>query len=155
MNVNDYLIDPVNRDWGNLLDDWKWMLPNEFTPWLVNRCGDVFMVMSDGSVHMLDVGAGRLDRMADDQNDFCTKIDEGQNTDEWLLISLVDSLTESGVSINEDECYSFITFPGLGGKYEKENVKVEDLSVHYSVSGQIFEQIKDLPDGAQIKFNIE
>ncbi|MDQ8183895.1 T6SS immunity protein Tdi1 domain-containing protein [Pelagicoccus sp. SDUM812005] len=155
MNVNDYLIDPANRDWNDLLDDWKWILPNKFTPWLVNRFGDIFMVLSDGTVHMLDVGAGRLDLLANDRNDFCTKLDEDQNADEWLLISLVDSLTENGMKLNEDECYSFITQPGLGGEYEKENVKVYDISVHYAVTGQIFEQIKDIPDGTKITFNYE
>ncbi|MDB4265368.1 DUF1851 domain-containing protein [bacterium] len=155
MNVNDYLIDPANRDWLDLLADWKWMLPNKFTPWLVNRFGDIFMVLEDGTVHMLGVGAGRLEQMAKNRNDFCLKMDEDQNSEEWLLISLVDSLTESGMHLEGGECYSFVTLPGLGGKYEKENVKIYDLSVHYAVSGQIFEKIKDIPDGTKIKFDVK
>lgn len=49
----------------------------------------------------------------------------------------------------------FITPPGLGGTYEPENVKVYDLSVHYAVTGQMFEAVKDLPDGTKFKFEIK
>ena len=56
MNVNDYLIDQTGLDWAELLSDWHWLLPEDFTLWLVNRFGDLFIGLGDGSVQMLDCG---------------------------------------------------------------------------------------------------
>jgi hypothetical protein len=68
MDINDYLIDQTEKDWGALLRDWVPPLPSSFTLWLVNRFGDAFVVSDDdGSVHMLDVGGGTLARVADNR----------------------------------------------------------------------------------------
>ena len=154
MNINDYLIDQSQIDWKEMLSDWFWLLPKEFTPWLVNRFGDIFIVYPDETVHLFDTGAGLITKVAESRDHFCELIDQDSNANDWLMIPLVDSLVEQGIKLNRDECYSFITPPGLSGKYEPENVKVYDLSVHYSVTGQIFEKIKDIPDGTKLKFEI-
>lgn len=39
------------------LRDWAWLLPSTLTVWLINRFGDLFVVLDDGTVHMLDVGS--------------------------------------------------------------------------------------------------
>jgi len=155
MNVNDYLIDHTGIDWKEMLSDWFWLLPNQFTPWLVNRFGDIFFVCSDDTVHLLDTGTGQATKVAENRNHFCELIDKENNANEWLLIPLIDSLVEAGKKLIKNQCYSFITFPGLGGQYVPENVEVCDLSVHYSVSGQIFEKIKDIPDETKVQFEIK
>ena len=58
MNINDYLIDQRSKNWPQLLSGWGGTIPEAFTLWLVNRFGDAFLVVDDGSVHMLDAGAG-------------------------------------------------------------------------------------------------
>ena len=153
MDINDYLIDPSGIDWKEMLSDWFWLLPDHFTPWLVNRFGDIFLVYEDGSVHLFDTGSAQISKLADNRDHFCDLIDANANN--WLMIPLVDVLVEKGMKLKNRECYSFITPPGLSGKYEPENVKVYDMSVHYSVHGQIFEKVKDLPDGTQFKFEIK
>ena len=65
MDVTDYLIDQQGIEWPTLLRDWSPLLPESFTLWLVNRFGDSFVVFDDGSVNMLDIGAGLLERLAD------------------------------------------------------------------------------------------
>src|SRR4051812_19966820 len=64
MSVHDYLIDHEGFDWPGLLSGWSWLLPPEFAVWLVNRFGDLFLVPPDGTVLMLDVGAGTLTKLA-------------------------------------------------------------------------------------------
>ena len=154
MDVHDYLIDQEGHDWSELLSDWGWLLPQEFTLWLVNRFGDLFLVLDDGSVHMLDVGSGTLERLADSRDAFADKIDESDNAAEWLMIPLVDACVSAGLTLGPGECYGFKHPPVLGGPYEVQNTEICDMAVHYSINGQTHHQIKDLPDGTQVNFKL-
>jgi hypothetical protein len=151
MNIHDYLIDQSGKDWSELLSGWTAVLPPPFTVWLVNRFGDVFAVFEDGSVHMLDVGTGVIQRLADNRDDFATQIDAGNNASNWLLIPLVDQCVAAGLTLSQDQCYGYKIPPILGGKYAVENVSPTNLSVHYSLLADIWRQTKDLPDGRRIK----
>src|ERR1700677_919723 len=144
MDLNDYLLDQDGVDWGRLLSDWSWVTPPSYTIWLANRFGDLFIVLDDGSVHMLDTGRGIIERLADDRDDFCKKIDDKERAESWLLISIVDDLVRTGKVLKAKTVYSFINPPGLGGKYDPQNFEVTDIAVHYAVFGQLLKKIKDL-----------
>jgi len=49
---------------ANLVVGWSTILPARFTVWLVNRFGDVFTIVADGPVYLLDIGAGTFKRVA-------------------------------------------------------------------------------------------
>jgi hypothetical protein len=151
MDVMDYLIDLEGKDWEELLSTWRFLLPNTFNVWLVNRVGDVFAVFEDGSVHMLDVGRGAIERVADDCDQFVTRIDEDDHADTWMMVSLVNACVKAGMKIGPNQCYGFKIPPMLGGTYEVENMEPTLLSVHYSLLGEICEQTKDLPRGTKVK----
>jgi len=107
MNVHDYLIDQSGKDWSELLSNWSDALPSSFTVWLVNRFGDVFVAFEDGSVHMLDVGIGVIERVADDRDHFATLLDTGDNADNWFMIPLVDKCVAAGLYLGNDQCYGY------------------------------------------------
>jgi hypothetical protein len=151
MSINDYLIDQAGKDWGELLSGWHEALPAEFTLWMVNRFGDLFIVREDKSVYILDVGIGQINRIADNRNHFSTLIDVGDNADNWLMIPLVDACVESGLTLGADQCYGYKVPPILGGEYDVSNAVPTDLSVHYSFLADIYRQTKDLPDGTPIR----
>jgi hypothetical protein len=152
MNINDYLVDQADKDWGVLLRDWMPPLPASFTLWLVNQFGDTFVVLEeDDSVHMLDVGSGTFARVADNRSHFADLLDDEDNAASWLLIPLVDACREAGLSLGGSQCYGFKVPPVLGGTYEVSNVEPTDLAVHYSFLADIYKQTKDLPDGTPIK----
>jgi hypothetical protein len=88
----------------NALSGWQWLLPTEFTVWLMNRFGDLFLILPDGSVHMLDIGAGSLTKLAESRDDFARIIDEDDNADDWLMIPLVDGLVATGVNLQPGQC---------------------------------------------------
>src|SRR4051812_19826724 len=89
MNVHDYLIAQAGLDWQSLLEEWHWLLPAQFRVWLLTRAGDLFIVVPDGSIHMLDVGAGTLQQVANDRDKFCVRIDEAGVANDWLMIPIV------------------------------------------------------------------
>jgi hypothetical protein len=154
MRVEDYLIDHQDFDWPTILADWAWLLPqDEFTIWLMNRYGDLFLVVEDGTVHMLNVGGGSLEVLAESRDEFCRRLDEGNNANEWLMIPLVDSLVKAGKVLESGRCYSFIIPPVLSGEYTVGNTATLPIAEHYGVNASIHDQIKDLPDGTQVRLH--
>jgi hypothetical protein len=157
MDINDYLLERGDSDWAALLADWHWILPQRFTLWLVNRYGDLFLVLPGGEVCMLDVGAGTLRRIADSQEHFDLQLRQGNNAAEWLMMPLVDACVAADLELPPAHCYGFKQPPALGGAYEVGNTEVLDLYAHYSNLGQLHAQIwETLPrsdadgaDGAQ------
>lgn len=150
MNISDYLIDQDGLEWGKLLAEWVPPLPPEFTVWMVNRFGDLIVLLEDGSLHYMDFSVNELRRIADSQDDFCIRIDQGDNADEWLMIPAVDACVAAGMQLEANQCYSFKIPAVLGGKYEIENIAPLDMEVNYSFLADIHRQIKDLPDGTKI-----
>lgn len=151
MRVDNYLIDHQEFDWSVLLADWAWLLPqNEFTIWLMNLYGDLFLVFEDETVHMLDVGNGSLEKLAESRDDFCRRLDKGNNANMWLMIPLVDKLVEAGKVLNSKHCYSFIIPPVLGGQYAVENTAILQVAENYGIYASIHNQLKDIPVGSRV-----
>lgn len=155
MSVDRYLIDHNDFDWTSLLRDWTWILPPSFTVWLMNRFGDLFLVLEDGSIHRLDVEGGTLRKVADSREQFARQVDEGSNADNWLMIPFVDRLVAQGLLLDREQVYSFVKPPVLGGNYASENVCVRTIASHLSFYGQFHRAINDLPDGANVVVRFE
>jgi len=139
INVNDYLLDQSGIDWSKTLAPWAWVLPSNFTLWLVNRFGDLFIVEGDGTISMLDVGAGSISKVAGDRDDFCIKIDQGNNANEWLMIPLVERMVAAGLQLHPGECYGFKLSPVLGGEYAMANIAVIPIWDYFGANGSIHE----------------
>jgi hypothetical protein len=151
MNLHDYLIDQSGNDWVALLKGWGSVLPASFTLWIVNRFGDLIIVLDDRSVHMLDLGSGQLSRLADSRDEFAKLLDIDDNANNWLMIPLVDQLVAAGMILTPERCYGFKVPPVLGGSYDLENVVTVPLIERYSLMADILRQIKDVPDGTPVK----
>ncbi len=154
MPVHDYLLDPAGFDWPALLAGLGRLLSRAVTVWLVNRFGEPFLVSDDGGVHVLDVDVGRVARLADSREQFCTRIDEAGNAADWLLIPLVDALVAAGVTLGPGQCYGFKVPTVLGGEYTAANVGVLPLAERLSQLADLHDQIKGLPDGATVELRV-
>lgn len=152
VDIHNYLIEQTGMDWSELLSDWAPPLPAEFTLWLVNRFGDVFAILEDGSVHFLDIGVGTLEHVADSKEHFAEKLDAEAN--DWLMIPLIDKCVSAGLVLQRGQCYRFKIPPFLGGSYDLDNIFVGDLREHYAFIADIYRQTKNLPNGAKVKLVI-
>jgi len=154
MDIEDYLISPEGLDFEKLFADWQVFLTENFSVWLINKFGDMFVIYDDKTIHMLDTGGATISQVAENQDDFISKLENSENASDWLLIDLVDEMKLRSAELGKNECFSFINPPILGGAYEPENIKASDIYVHYSVAGQIATQTKDLPEGTEININL-
>jgi hypothetical protein len=153
-SIHDYLIDHAGFDWPRLLADWAWLLPPGAAVWLDNRFGDLFLVMPGGSVHALDLGAGTLTKLSQSREDFCEKVVEEGNADQWLMVPLVDELVADGLVPGPGQCYGFKVPPLLGGAYAVENAAVLPVAEYLGFCGSLHRQVAAVPDGGHIVIDI-
>ncbi len=154
MNLNDYIIDQEGLDWSNLLSEWSWLLPTTLTPWIVNRLGDIVVVNEDNTVSFFDIGCGKLKPIADSKDHLSRLLDEDDNANQWLAIPLIDRLVDSGLVLKPQSVYGFKILPILDGSYEVDNFYVASIAEYYPFMGDIHGQIKDVPDGTQVRLKV-
>jgi hypothetical protein len=121
----------------------------------MNHYGDLFLILPDVSVHMLEIGAGPLTKLAESRDDFARLIDEDDNAKDWLMIPLVDRLVAMGVLLRPGECYSFLPPLVLGGDYTVDNTAVLPIAEHYGIYGSYHEQLRDVPDGTKLVIKVQ
>jgi len=154
MNLNNYLIDHNGFDWETLLKEWRWLLPPKFSVWLFTRAGDLFIELPEGSIHMLEVGAGELRRVAENREDARAKLEQPDVAADWLMIPVVDQLAASGCLPGPGQCYSYKMLPILGGNYSPEGRALLPVHEHFGAWGSLHRQVSTLPDGAQIRIEV-
>jgi Domain of unknown function (DUF1851) len=151
VSIDNYVIDHAGLDWPSLLQEWHWLLPPRSPVWLFTRAGDAFVERPDGSIHMLDVGAGQLHKVAASRNEAAAKIQEPEVAKDWLMIPVVDQLVASGSVLAAGQCYSFKMLPALGGSYGPEGRTVLPIREHFGGWGSMHRQLLDVPIGSQVR----
>ncbi len=151
----DLTIDFSQIDHQKLTEDWQWVLHPSMFPILISSIGDMFLQDNEGKIYWLNVGDGTLTLVAEDLDIFNKKLQNDDIANEWFMFDLVMSLKTSGLELTEGNLFSYKILPVLGGLYEPENFTLMDIERHFSFAGSIHEQIKDLPDGTSINFNIK
>ncbi len=151
MQLTDYLIDHAGQDFAAMLKAWHWLLPTTLIVWFVNRFGEFILVLDDGSIHHLDIGAGTLNRIANSRDHFCHLIDENGNANEWLMVPLVDECVASSLTLSPGQCYAFRVLPVFGGEFKIDNVMFSKLHGYVEFAGLVHEQIRNLPDGSSVE----
>jgi hypothetical protein len=153
-DLQKYLL-PVERgDWSELLSSWSELLPSDASPWLLSRFGELFMEQADNKIGMLQVSGFQYHIVAEHKQDFEEWLADPDKMAEWFLAPLVDRLVSVGKILPTENCYSFITPLGLGGQLTEDNVMMIPIKEHFIYFGEIFQQIKDLPDGAQVELKV-
>lgn len=145
MTIHDYVIDATGLDWSELLVHWHWLLPERYAVRMMTRFGDLFLELEDGSVHLFDVGRGKLHQVADDCDELADKLDTVENAESWLYSTLVDDLLDAGVACPDGHCYSFHRPPVLGGQHDVHNAYPLPIAQHYAFFAAIYHQIQDVP----------
>ncbi|MBR0938730.1 T6SS immunity protein Tdi1 domain-containing protein [Bradyrhizobium jicamae] len=131
---------------------WSDILPAECRVLGANLFADVFLADGAGAVYMLEVSTGSIARIAASEEEFRQGCVDDANG--WLLRPLVDRCRAAGLNLGASQCYAYTTLPLFGGKYEVDNIWMCSWRDWISFTGSVYEQTKDLPDGATIKINV-
>lgn len=140
-----------------VLADWEWLLDGAYTLWFVTKFGDAFLKRrDDGAISWLNTVEGTVERVAGDEQEFEKRCEQKEDFDTWFMPTIIDDSVPIGLTPGPNQCLSFKVPPKLGGQLLPDNLEVCDISVHFSIAGQLLRQIKDLPPGTKIgKVNIK
>lgn len=147
---NELTLNPDGIAFHELLNEWRWLVPETMVPVVVSALGDLFLCDYDNSIHWLDTGAGKLTRVATSPDQFKQLMVQPENANEWFQPTLIGDLIESGQRLDQGQCFSWDLPPGLGGEFAISNLRPTDLRIHFSMFGQLFRQTLGLPDATPI-----
>jgi hypothetical protein len=71
---------------------------------------------------------------------------------DWQMTRLVELATRSLGPLGEDRCYCLKIPAVLGGRYELSNFGIITHSELLAFTGDVAEQVNDVPDGATVRF---
>jgi len=157
ITIDDLTVNFDHLDQNKVLEDWQWLIGETKVPILLTAVGDAFLKDTvDGSVHFLIVGSAEVRPIASDVHEFRALLTDNEFVLDYFAVEAVMALEQAGVKLDPGKIYSLKVPAVLGGKYSLDNVTPVDIGVHFSLTGQIHNQVKDLPPGTKITgFQIE
>jgi hypothetical protein len=145
------LVAPVTKiNERDPLKTWRWLVGTRSEPLLLTALGDLFVTTAEGRVQLLDTYAGKLIDCSRSYQEWKTALQVQKNLGEWFLPELVIGIKARGIQLAEEQCYSPIRPPILGGQMTPDNFEATSWVVHINPMGQIHEQVSQLPEGTPI-----
>lgn len=136
------------------LECWQWRGVHGMTPWFTTLFGDVFL-LSGNAVCYLDIVDGTLAQPWPDQAAMQAELNTRPGQVTYLRVGLARAARDQAVALDPSQVYDFRHPPALGGAMDVSNMSAADFVTTLGMAGQIHEQIKDLPPGAQVNIVVE
>jgi len=138
-----------------LLLTWRWLVPESLEPIILTAMGDLFLLdPASGEIHWLDVASGELTVVASSGGELEELMREEGVAQNWFMPEAVTAMRKAGSVLGEHEVYSLEHPAILGGEFKLSNITPTNVYVHFNLHGQIHEQVKDLPEGAEISIDV-
>jgi hypothetical protein len=138
------LLDTIGTAWG-----FTGLVPRSILA--VNAFGNLLVEDVTGSVWRIRPEELSCERIASS----IIELDDRRKSDEfqtnWNMERLVSIATLEFGSLPKGRCFCLKIPAVLGGKYERDNLGTNSLLELISSSGDLASQIKDLPDGANVR----
>jgi Domain of unknown function (DUF1851) len=142
ITIDDLTVNFAHLDRDTLLEDWHWLIGPAKLPVLLTAIGDAFVQdTGTGAVSMLDTAAGELVPVAADADAFRALLGDREFVMGHFAVNAVMDLRAGGLELGEGQIYSWKVPPVLGGEYAFANAEATDISVHFSLTGQIHEKV--------------
>ena len=138
-------------DVERLLAEWRWLYSRSARLLARSAFGDLFMADESGIIWRLDVGVGKLEKVADSANAFHESLSNIHNREEWFAASEEDGFVAKGLIPNETQCIAFDTPLIFCAPGHTSKPYIADLYEHVSFLGEVNHQVVQLPDGSKVK----
>ncbi len=141
------IIQEIKDSWGWIgIDPVEVVGENDFGNLMIKDSGGKFWRLCPEDLYCEIVAHSQedLDQLSTDQ----------EFLEDWYMQALVNLSRENLGELNEGQKYCLVTPAPLGGEYAASNIKTAPLIELIRFSGDIANQIKDLPDGAQVRLQV-
>lgn len=142
MTLNNLTVSFSHLNRESILEDWEWLLKGKYLPILLSASGDAFVQhLQTNDVWWLDTGSAELNRVAESYEEFSQLLSDKEFVVECFAVQMIGDLIQAGKLLKSGQIYSLSIPFLLGGKYELSNIEPMDISVHFSVLGQVSRQV--------------
>jgi hypothetical protein len=151
ITLKELTVNFSHLDRSSLLTDWQWLIEEHRLPILITAMGNAFVQDTrDGAVSVLDPGEGKMREVAASVEAFQGLLSDREFVFSEFMVDDFISLQKAGKLLAQGQVFGYIKPPVLGGGFDVANLESTDIEIHFSLSGQIHRQVKDLPDGSPI-----
>ena len=141
------MFDTIRKSWG-----WIGLDPAEVMA--TNAFGNLIVRATDGAYWRICPEEWSCARVAATAEEFAALSGEEDFRTDWEMTRLVE-LARQQLGPLPEGWYYCLKLPGvIGGRYEAQNLGTISLDELISFSGDMAAQIKDVPEGGQVVFNI-
>jgi hypothetical protein len=141
------MLDTIRNAWG-----WIGLDPAEVVA--TNPFGNVIVRATDGAYWRICPEEWSCEQVARNEDDYTALSSEEEFRTDWEMARLVQLAREKLGPLPEGRCYCLKQPAVIGGSYEAANLETISLDELIAFSGDMAEQIKDVPDGGQIQIEI-
>jgi hypothetical protein len=131
------------------LESWSWLPIAGKQPVLATLFGDTFLQDAEG-YWFLDAAGGKLEKLASTKDELKAILSSAEGQDRYLLAGLAEAAEAKGLRLQPSEVFDFTKPPVLGGSFEVGNLSPNDFVVATNITGQIHDQVRNLPPGTKI-----
>ncbi len=144
----------IASDTPDLLAQWRWLLGGHphLRGW--SAAGDFFYADESGQIWRLDPGRGDAECVAESDATFVQLLADATAAEEILLLPVVREFEARHGPLGANQCLGFTTLPVFGGAYTADNRYALPVEEYAAVTGEVHRQIRDLPDGARVRFDV-
>jgi hypothetical protein len=151
ITMQDLTVPFQHVDGNTLVEDWRWLIGPSLHPILVTASGDAFLQdANDGTVHVLDTVAGEVSPVAGGVDELRALLGDRGFVSSYLAVDMISDLKRAGRVLGPRQVYGWKVPPALGGEVGPGNVEPTDMEVHFSLTGQIHEQIRQQQPGTPV-----
>jgi hypothetical protein len=141
------MIDTIRQTWG-----WTGLEPTEVLD--INAFGNLLVRAVDGTFWRICPEELSCEKIARDTDGFAALSGQEDFQVDWQMTWLVELAERKLGPLPKGRCYCLKVPALLGGKYDDSNFGTNSLKELIAFSGDLAEQIRDVPDGGQIKIDI-
>jgi len=141
------LLETIGSGWG-----WKGLDPKAVTA--TNAFGNLLVEDCGGRYWRICPEETSAEVVAEDQQAYNSLLLDAEFIEDWEMLRLVQLAVQKLGKPTDGRCFCLKVPAVLGGNYDAENFGTIPIAELIFSSGDIARQIKDLPDGAKIQFEI-
>lgn len=146
-SANNAIITTIKSAWG-----WSGLEPQEVIN--KNAFGNFIVADTQGAYWRIMPEEISCTIIAKTAQEFEKLLSDKEFTEDWEMKHMVQLAYEKLGPLENNRVYYFKLSPALGGTYTQENIEMISVDELLAMSGDIAEQVKNLPDGAQIKLKV-
>ena len=137
------------EEYAGALESWDWVGLSGATPVMATLFGDVVLQVAEGFA-FLDTVEGGLTTPWPDWEAVEASLLTQDGQDRYLMGELAVAAAERGIVPGPAQVLAFVHPPVLGGALTVDNLELQDFVVATNISGQIHQQVLDLPPGTPV-----